>query len=124
MDALEKKRLEERIFEEVKTMLEEGDINYLTRLDRAGLMEALEHELGFLGLYHRDDRETPALIHTLLEKNLDQWCEYYFRPRTVKVQIEASPLIQNTSSAATGVMRPERTQYIGFRLIQVNPIPA
>lgn len=103
--------LEERIFAEVRIMLEEGDIHYLMRFNRAGLMEALEQELGFLGLYHRDDRETPAAIHALLEEKLDQWCEYYLRPRTVKVQREASPLIQNTSSAVAGIVKTKRTQY-------------
>jgi hypothetical protein len=136
MDALERKRLEERIVEEVHRMLTEGNLSYLLGLNRAGLIEALEHELRFLGFYHRDDRETPALIHALLEEKLDQWCEDYLRPREVsmagekqpnsetKVQIEASPLIQNISSAAIGIMRTEKTQYIGFSFFQVNPIPA
>ena len=90
MDALERKRLEERIFEEVKTMLEEGDITYLMKFDRAGLMEALEHELGFLGLYHRDDRETPLLIHKLLEESLDQWYGDYLRPRVQEKRVGRS----------------------------------
>jgi len=121
MDALERKRLEERIVEEVQTMLAEGNINYLMGFDRAGLMKALEHELRFLGLYHRDDCETPLLIHKLLEENIDQWYESYLRPRVeektpnpeTKVQIEASPWI-TSFSAGTGILKKDWTQYIDF----------
>jgi hypothetical protein len=49
-------------------------------------------------MYHRDDWETPLLIHKLLERNIDQWYKSYLRPRVeekksnpeTKVQIEAS----------------------------------
>jgi hypothetical protein len=73
MDPLKRKELEERVFEEVQTILTEGDHPYLRGLSRAALLEALENELRFLGLYVHSDRETPAVIHTLLEQHLDQW---------------------------------------------------
>ena len=73
MDPLKRKELEERVFEEVQTILTDGDRPYLQELSRAALLEALENELRFLGLYVHGDSETPAAIHTLLEQHLDQW---------------------------------------------------
>jgi hypothetical protein len=73
MDPLKRKELEERVYAEVQTILTEGDRPYLQELPRAALLEALENELRFLGLYIHGDSETPAVIHTLLEQHLDQW---------------------------------------------------
>jgi hypothetical protein len=73
MDPLKRKELEERVFAEVQTILTEGDRPYLQELSRAALLEALENELRFLGLYVHGDSETPAVIHTFLERYLDQW---------------------------------------------------
>ena len=73
MDPLKRKELEERVLEEVQTILTEGDRPYLQGLSCAALLEALENELRFLGLYVHGDSETPAVIHTLLEQHLDQW---------------------------------------------------
>jgi hypothetical protein len=73
LDPLKRKELEERVFAEVQTILTEGDRPYLQELSRAALLEALENELRFLGLYVHGDSETPAVIHTLLERYLDQW---------------------------------------------------
>jgi len=73
VDPLKRKELEERVFAEVQTILTEGDRPYLQELSRAALLEALENELRFLGLYVHGDRETPVAIHTLLEQHLDQW---------------------------------------------------
>jgi hypothetical protein len=41
MDPLKRKELEERVFEEVQTILTEGDCPYLQGLSRAALLEAL-----------------------------------------------------------------------------------
>jgi hypothetical protein len=73
MNPRQKKELEERVFEEVQTILTEGDRPYLQTLSRAALLEVLENELRFLGLYVHGDSETPAVIHSLLEQHLDQW---------------------------------------------------
>jgi hypothetical protein len=73
VDPLKRKELEERVFEEVQIILIEGDRPYLQELSRAALLEALENELRFLGLYVHSDSETPAVIHALLEQHLDQW---------------------------------------------------
>jgi hypothetical protein len=77
MDTSARKRLEERVAQEVETMLTEGDRASLQGLSRGILLEALENELRFLGFYSHDDRETPVAIHEILEKHLDQWCEGY-----------------------------------------------
>ena len=73
MDPLARKHLEERIFEEVQTLLMEGDRTYLQGLSCATLLEAMENELRFLGLYAHSDVETPTMIHALLEQHLDWW---------------------------------------------------
>ena len=86
MDALERQQLQERTSEEVRRMLEEGDINYLIGFNRAGLMRALEDELRFLGLYYREDQEAPAFIHALLEEHLDELYDHYLRPRVQETQ--------------------------------------
>jgi hypothetical protein len=78
MDVLATKRLEERVHEKVDMVLTEGDQDYLRGLCRDALLEVLETELRFLGLYRHNDRESPALIHALLEENIDMWREYYF----------------------------------------------
>ena len=79
MDPLKWKELEERVCEEVQTIWTEGNRPYLLGLSHAALLEALETELRFLGLYVHGDSETPAAIHTLLEQHLDQWrTEYTF----------------------------------------------
>jgi hypothetical protein len=123
MDASERRPLEDRIIEEVKMMLTEGDIHYLMGKDRAGLMEALEHECRFLGLYHRDDWESLSLIHKLLEENIDQWYESYLKPRLEeKAQRASSPWIQETSSAGTGIALSQATKYIGFMLPTERPL--
>ena len=142
MDPLKRKNLEERLFEEVQTMLIEGDRPYLLGLSRTALLEALETELQFLGLYAHSDKETPAAIHTILEQHLDQWRTYYIEQKkdaisseqqptpATRVQMTASPLVQITTSSASGIPMTEVTRYIGFmppmeRLrIQVSPIAA
>jgi hypothetical protein len=123
MDPLTRRHLEERIAEEVQTMLTEGDRTYLRGLSRTALLETLGTELQFLGLYSHDDQETPAMIKTLLEKHLNQWCEYYLwqnmlseqqpTPET-KVEVPVSQLIQGTSSAGFGIQIVKPTYYIGF----------
>jgi len=77
MDPLARKDLEKRIWKEVQIILTEGDRTYLRELPRAALVEALENELRFLGLYAHSDTETPAVIHTLLEQHIDQWRKDY-----------------------------------------------
>jgi hypothetical protein len=131
MDALERKQLQERTFEEVRRMLEEGDINYLMGFDRAGLMGALEDELRFLGLYYRDDRESPALIHALLEEHLDELYNLYLRPRVQETQQNPETVVQIEKvpwvvffTAGSCTLRDERTQYHDFRPLQVKHMPA
>lgn len=126
MDPLARKRLEERIVTEVQTMLMEGDRSYLQKLARAALLEALETELQFLGLYSYDDLETPVVIHMFLEKHLDQWYEDYLWENEipilreqqptfeVKIQIAESSLMQLPSSTGVGITMTEATSYIGF----------
>lgn len=77
-------------------MLTEGDRTYLENLSFSALLEVVENELRFLGLYAHEDIETPAVIHRILEKNLDTWCEeYLWAP---KVEIDSSPYIQESQS--------------------------
>lgn len=77
MELFAKKHLEERLFEEVTTMLSEGDLDYLRSLSRTALGEVIENELRFLGLYAYGDQEAPMVIHALVEQYLDQWRAQY-----------------------------------------------
>ena len=77
MELFAKKDLEERLCEEVATILSEGDLDYLRSLSRAALRDALENEFRFLGLYAYGDHEAPIVIHRLVEQHLDQWCAQY-----------------------------------------------
>jgi hypothetical protein len=131
MDAFERQQLQERTFEEVRRMLEEGDIHYLMGFNRSGLMGALEDELRFLGLYSREDRESPAFIHALLEERLDAWYDRYLRPRVQETQqnpatvvhIEKTPWVVFFTAGADA-LKDERTEYHDFGPLQVKRIPA
>ena len=70
--------LEECIEENVQIILTEGDRLYLQGLSRTDLVDALENELRFLGLYAHSDTETPAAIHALVDQRIDQWRRDYF----------------------------------------------
>lgn len=73
MDTVERQALEERVKKEVHVMLTEGDQAYLEGLSRDALLEALENELRFLGLYAYEDQESPIVIRDFLRQNLDEW---------------------------------------------------
>lgn len=75
MDTLARKALEERVAREARDLLKGGDRAYLSGLSRAGLLEALETELRFLGLYSYEDQETPLIIRDILRQKLDAWCQ-------------------------------------------------
>ena len=73
MDTVKKQALEERVEREVRIMLTEGNQVYLEELSRDALIEALENELRFLGLYAYEDQEAPIMIRNFLRQNLDKW---------------------------------------------------
>ena len=73
MDAKERDAIESRVESEVRIMLTEGNIGYLQQLARPSMLQMLEEELGFLGLYSIEDQETPKLIREILEQHLDVW---------------------------------------------------
>ena len=73
MNTLARKALEERVEREARDLLQGGDQAYLNGLSRADLLEALETELRFLGLYSHEDQETPVMIRDMLRQNLDAW---------------------------------------------------
>lgn len=116
MDPLTRKDLEERIWKEVQIIMTEGDRTYLRGLPRTALVEALENELRFLGLYAYRDTETPEVIHALIEQHIDQWCMDYLGQQdvallgahppilTTQVQIAASSLIQVTFTTGSGTL--------------------
>lgn len=68
MDPGTRIQLKARIRQEVETILTEGDRVYLRELSPSALLEAVESELHFLGFYAHEDRETPAVIHRILEE--------------------------------------------------------
>jgi len=80
MDPGTRKRLEERLAEEVDTMFTAGDVDYLRTLSNKDLGAALENELRFLGWYAYDDQETPAALHALIEQQLNHWRQVYLHP--------------------------------------------
>jgi hypothetical protein len=81
MNTLEIKRLEERVFQEVHTVLTEGDLDYLKGLSREGLFELLDTELKFMGLYKLSNLEAPGIITKILHENIDNWRESYLGKR-------------------------------------------
>ena len=91
MDLLTRKHLEERIFGEVQTILLDGDCTYLQGLSRAALLEAMENELRFLGLYAHSDAETPIMIHAILEQYLDLWRMRYLSQQDSSISSTQPP---------------------------------
>ena len=112
MDPGTRIQLKARIRQEVETMLTEGDRVYLQGLSPSALLEAVESELRFLGLYAHEDHETPVVIHKILEGHLDAWCQLYLW--SPKVEIDASPLIQESHSAAVKILFGDETLYFDF----------
>ena len=119
MDSAVKRRLEERIVEEMQTMLTEGDRPHLRELSRDALLETIETELKFLGLYSHDDQETPAMIHMILLERFDQLCEEYLYGPTV--QLHESPFIQIPCSTEAGFSKTSLPLYVGFKLPMDRP---
>jgi hypothetical protein len=73
MDLLVKRELEESVAQKTQFILENGDEDYLFNLSFPNLIEALEGELLFLGLYPYGDHETAQAIHEILVENLPNW---------------------------------------------------
>jgi hypothetical protein len=112
MDPGTRIQLKARIRQEVETMLTEGDRVYLRELSPSALLEAVESELHFLGLYAHEDHETPVVIHRILEEHLDAWCQLYLW--SPKVEIDDSPLIQKSQSAGVKIRFGDETQNFDF----------
>ena len=112
MDPGTRIQLKARIRQEVETMLTEGDRVYLQGLSPSALLEAVENELCFLGVYVHEDHETPVVIHKILEEHLDAWCQLYLW--SPKVDIDASPLIQESHNAAVKILFSNETFYFDF----------
>jgi hypothetical protein len=112
MDPGTRTQLKAHIEREVETMLTEGDRIYLQGLSPSALLEAVESELHFLGLYTHEDHETPAVIHRILEEHLDAWCQLYLW--SPKVEIDTSPFIQEYHSAAVKSLFGDETLYFDF----------
>jgi hypothetical protein len=112
MDPQTRQQLEERVRQEVALMLTEGMQPYLQSLSHLALVEVLENELRFLGLYAHSDTEAPAIIHALLERELDEWCHTYLVPH----ERDTGSLTQLNASRASGVARSQETYYMGFTL--------
>ena len=99
-----KRRLEEHIIEEVHTIFTEGEPTYLRTLSRDALLEVLESELRFLGLYPHDDQEAPEIIRSFLEHHIDQWIENH--------------ILQKSST--TGIPLVKATQYYSDFLVPLE----
>ena len=113
MDTVERQALEERVKKEVHVMLTEGDQAYLEGLSRDALLEALENELRFLGLYAYEDQESPIVIRDFLRQNLDEW----WKKPDVRVQLTESPLLAWAfSGMAAGSLITK--QHLNFAPIQ------
>lgn len=65
-------RFKNRIVKEVKAILTEGDQSYLRSLSRDELLDVLESELRFLGVYTLQEQDTAAAVHAVLEEHIDQ----------------------------------------------------
>ncbi len=135
MEPLTRQQLETRIFEAIQTILTEGDQSYLQGLSQADLLEALENELRFLGLYAHSDTETPVVIRTILERHIAQWAqdpasrEQQDIPES-HIAIDASPFAHIRASATAGILRTRVVPYISFTSpaqephMQISPNPA
>jgi hypothetical protein len=77
MDTTTHKRLETEVLAIVPELFSVGDRNYLQSLSRPGLVEALAHELCFVGLAPYGDTTAQAAIHTILEQHIDHWRQAY-----------------------------------------------
>lgn len=117
--------LEQRIHQEIQTIFAAGDRPHLQALPRNVLLESLENELRFLGLYSHSDQETPQVIHTILEAHLDQWrASYLVQPKhiifherqtpRIDIQGTTSPLVHINTIVSSGVIIEQATRYFGF----------
>ena len=110
MDALARKALEERVAREARDLLQGGDQAYLSGLSQAGLLEALETELRFLGLYAHEDQETPVIIRDILRQKLDEW----WQSPTAEVRFPESTAIVKFSGAGVGLMASKANYHVNF----------
>jgi hypothetical protein len=126
--------LEKRLREVVHQLLKDGDSAYLQALSRTAFIDALEHELRFLGLYRHNDAETPARIHAFVEEHIDQWrLEYLSQQPEIPVshiEVETSPFARLRVSTSAGILRTRIIPYISFTSpphdphMQISPNPA
>ena len=117
-----RKELEERVEREVRIMLAEGDQTYLNGLSDEALLEALESELYFLGLYPDEDHETPEIIRDLLRRRFEEWRQ---KP-DLRVQLEESSVAWMPSSRAVGSLRAKQYFVFGSAqepMLSQEPIP-
>jgi hypothetical protein len=110
MDTPARKALEERVEREARDLLQGGDQAYLSGLSRAGLLEALETELRFLGLYAHEEQEIPVMIRDILRQKLDAWRQ----SPAAEVRISESPWIVKFSGASVGLLRSETNHRFNF----------
>ncbi|WP_179137548.1 ATP-binding protein [Candidatus Entotheonella palauensis] len=92
----EYKSLESQIAEEIQVMLSEGDLAYLQGLDSNALLDALENEILFLGLYECDDTETQEAARDYLRSHLNQWKDA-ISARQMEVDEKVKALISSGS---------------------------
>ena len=92
-------RLKDRIAEDVKMILTEGDQDYLRCLPRIELIDVLERELRFFGVYTLNDRGTTEVVHAFLENNLDEWCTDYLYVPKVEIQESEFCILQTSSGS-------------------------
>lgn len=117
MDTLARKALEERVAREARELLKGGNQAYLSGLSRVGLLEALETELRFLGLYSHEDQETPVMIRDILRQKLDEW----WQSPTAEVRFPESTGIVKFSGAGVGLLRSETNYRFDFaQLISIS----
>lgn len=110
MDTLTRKALEERVEREARDLLKGGDQAYLSGLSRVGLLEALETELRFLGLYPHEDQETPVMIRDILRQKLDEW----WQSPTAEVRFLESSWMVKFSGAGVGLLRSKTNYRFNF----------
>ena len=88
---------------EVRMIMRDGDRAYLKSLECSDLIDVLESELRFMGLYPHSDQETPKLIREILEEQIEQLCEKYLYSAEVTVQGSGDWILPTScTSAAIG----------------------
>ena len=124
MELLARQQLETRIHEEIRTIftnsrVSKGNRSYLQELSQSELLETLENELRFVGLYTYGDIEISVVVKSILEEYIEQWIQKFLSNEQQdvsesQIEIEASPFMHVSTNGPVGIQPKNSVQYINF----------